>query len=236
MKATRAILANGESIVTEHGPGRCWDSEEVSTFEVEVEPGAFRCSLCGEPITGNDPMPPFPQEADFGSEAAVAQAAETLRGFSPEPWAIVESTPSLIKAGGRIIAQALDPIPHQGIDRMWANARLMAAAPDLLRERDALREENERLKSELEHQSALWQTALGHAAEQQAEVERLRAENETVENAVRTRIAGLERQRDALADALEAFIPAGCTCSDNDCLTARAALRLAGRLPEGEGS
>lgn len=42
-------------------------------------------------------------------------------------------------------------------------------------QRDALAAEVERLRTELQHQSALWQTALGHAAQQDAEIKGLRA-------------------------------------------------------------
>lgn len=63
----------------------------------------------------------------------------------------------------------------------------------------------------------------------QAEVERLKTENETLRRMHLEAEEGLRDQRNALADALEAFASQACTC--NDCLTARAALRLVGRLP-----
>lgn len=51
---------------------------------------------------------------------------------APGPLAVVKSTPALIQdGGGRIIGQALNPVPSIGLDRVWAYARLFAAAPDL---------------------------------------------------------------------------------------------------------
>lgn len=49
MKATRVFTAEGYALTVESGDGRCWDSEEVSDFEVEVEDGTM-CDICEEPI------------------------------------------------------------------------------------------------------------------------------------------------------------------------------------------
>ena len=61
---------------------------------------------------------------------------------TPGPWRTCPNTPSLVQAVGRkgddIIAQAFDPVPYIGIPEMWANARLIAAAPDLLRVLEAI--------------------------------------------------------------------------------------------------
>ena len=55
---------------------------------------------------------------------------------TPGPWRTVENTPSLIEAMHHdqmtFIAQAFQPQGNASIDEMWANARLIAAAPDLL--------------------------------------------------------------------------------------------------------
>lgn len=58
---------------------------------------------------------------------------------TPGPWRVCENAPSLIEADighadglPRTIAQALDPIPHIGDATVNANARLIAAAPELL--------------------------------------------------------------------------------------------------------
>lgn len=58
---------------------------------------------------------------------------------TPGPWQVCVDAPSLIEASighedglMRTIAQALDPIPHIGDKTVNANARLIAAAPELL--------------------------------------------------------------------------------------------------------
>jgi hypothetical protein len=115
---------------------------------------------------------------------------------------------------------------------------------EVLAQRDALRATVAQLRSELAHQSALWQTALGHAAEQQAEVERL--QSQLVHDAAVTleqhcaQVAEIERQRDALADALQglqAWIAGSNILRSRPSLMkaraeADAAPRLVGRLPE----
>lgn len=57
------------------------------------------------------------------------------------PWNVCPNAPSLIEADighedglPRIIAQALDPIPHIGDATVNANARLIAASPRMLAE------------------------------------------------------------------------------------------------------
>lgn len=59
---------------------------------------------------------------------------------TPGPWQVCVDAPSLIEASighedglMRTIAQALDPIPHIGDKTVNANARLIAAAPELLK-------------------------------------------------------------------------------------------------------
>ena len=59
---------------------------------------------------------------------------------TPGPWRVCKNAPSLIEADighadglHRTIAQALDPIPHIGVAAVNANARLISAAPDLLK-------------------------------------------------------------------------------------------------------
>lgn len=60
---------------------------------------------------------------------------------TPGPWNVCENAPSLIEADighedglPRIIAQAFDPIPHIGTATVNANARLIAASPQMLAE------------------------------------------------------------------------------------------------------
>ena len=56
---------------------------------------------------------------------------------TPGPWNICASTPSLIEAAHHnvndvTIAQAFEPQGSASLPEMWANARVIAAAPDLL--------------------------------------------------------------------------------------------------------
>jgi hypothetical protein len=169
---------------------------------------------------------PFPQEPPFESPGAVEQAAETIRGFAPGPWAARAVPVSPVEeCGGTIHAADGTEIAcvwrkreedRKDIPEAAANARLIAAAPDLLRERDELRAE--------------------------------------VANLAEAALAAAD-QRDALADALENLradwadtyceyctahapkketgVPCGRIPHFGDCnrAAAEAALRLAGRLP-----
>lgn len=49
MKARQVALANGRTIITEAGEGRCWDSEEVAAWDIEV-PVETECDICHEEI------------------------------------------------------------------------------------------------------------------------------------------------------------------------------------------
>lgn len=71
---------------------------------------------------------------------------------TPGPWSVCQHSPSMIEANighddglPRIIAQALDPIPHIGDAMVNANARLIASAPELLEALVAARSEIWRL-------------------------------------------------------------------------------------------
>jgi hypothetical protein len=109
-------------------------------------------------MSAHDPVPPFPQEPAFGSREAVEQAAETLRGFTPGPWRYEEhgkGLPLVVRApddrfaSGRLVASipaGYDASPSYAA-QLWTafpdaenNARLIAAAPDLLAEAERLRQ------------------------------------------------------------------------------------------------
>lgn len=86
-----------------------------------------------------------------------------------------------------------NPAPRSLRDRRLAGISEMLLAASEHEEAPA---EVERLRADLRHQAALWQTALGHAAEQDAEIKSLTGE-----------VKALREQRDALADALESIRP-----------------------------
>lgn len=96
----------------------------------------------GRSPRSDESVGPFPQEPAPGSPEAVAQAAETIRGFTPGPWRRREPFHE-VWAGTRHVATC----PYQtnpyhsgkGSDEAAANAALIARAPELLAENERLR-------------------------------------------------------------------------------------------------
>ena len=69
------------------------------------------------------------------------QKSDGQTGHTPGPWQQHGSTPSIIVAEGVDIAQAFCPKGDGSLHECWANARLIAAAPELLAELILAREE-----------------------------------------------------------------------------------------------
>lgn len=74
---------------------------------------------------------------------------------TPGPWKVWENpiawNPAILDSAGNTIATASAPSHERAV----ANARLIASAPDLLAERDALRAQNATLRAALEGLLAL---------------------------------------------------------------------------------
>lgn len=181
----------------------------------------------------DNPIGPLPQEPAAGSPEAEVRAAETIRGFTPGPLTAQQGDPEpcIVLKGSRPVAFVTG----------LGNARLFAAAPDLLRERDALRAENEVLRQNAGHDHE-------ETADLNAEVERLKTEIGCLEDEVelktiaaashREAMDKMGEQRDALADALEKALPElrvrvrHYEASGLDAIeSGMAALKLSGRLP-----
>jgi hypothetical protein len=165
----------------------------------------YPCFCCGVSVRRprpDEPVGPFPSEPAPGSAEAVAQAAETIRGFTSGPWRVEDPLgPGILSivAGPSYPGEWLDiaqvPVECEttGIsaEEAVANARLITAAPDLLAEVVYLRTKTANLQEGIKD----------------------RAESERYWKAAAERaLTGLDRQhalaaegskkRDALADAL----------------------------------
>lgn len=121
------------------------DFEDEQVFrDREVPPGDWRINNPDWPSgegpylvpEDDEPMPPFPQEPAPGSAQAVEVAARTIRGFTPGPWKVVSKPGDMTVGKGSRALAALLGLPDA---EKIANARLMAAAPDLLAENERLR-------------------------------------------------------------------------------------------------
>jgi len=66
---------------------------------------------------------------------------------------------AIIDAQGKIIGEAFEVVGANEKRPCFENAKLWASAPDLLAERDRLREENRRLNEALDGLEAKWQQA-----------------------------------------------------------------------------
>lgn len=151
---------------------------------------------------------PMADERNSREPEATALAAETIRGRMEQL--------------------------RRGAHPESANQQLHDIASDLLRERDALLEENERLRYDLgasqensrrsRDGETYWKDAAQKALSDLDRQHALASEG--------------SRQRDALADALQRYTDSDdfCRCEGEDpscaCCLGEAALRLAGRLPE----
>lgn len=115
----------------------------------------------------------------------------------------------------------------------------MAAAGKAEAERDALQAEVETWEHAAQDYSRQIQTLGDEVNARGAEVARLRGQREAAlqtEGYLNQSISHVERQRDALADALQRYTDSDfCRCEGEDpcaCCLGEAALRLAGRLPQ----
>lgn len=172
------------------------------------------------------------QEPAFGSPEAVALAAEAIQGFTPGPWRA--AYPSRTSNFGARITR-VDNWPAKPLVQIaevhWrypnpaaeANAALIAAAPDLLRERDELlAEKAAREAANAQNAKEVERIAAEVFGECRAELERERADGDPLAytraevNVLRItvaerddEVASLKAQRDALADALEKSVATG---------------------------
>lgn len=135
------------------------------------------CPACEEVIAASDPVGPFPQEPAFGSPEAVEQAAETIQGFTPGPLTAQQGDPEpcIVLKGSRPVAFV------SGL----GNARLFAAAPDLLCERDALRREVAYLKGQRQLDGVAQDRTVASRREVERERDALREENERLQAELR---------------------------------------------------
>lgn len=192
----------------------CPTCSPVLPFPSGLPPAGFQGDW---PHAADDPrtVGPFPQEPALGSPEAVEQAAETIRGFTPGPWAAVPHDPGELRLKRRFWQIGQEHEPNKGVGFAFgeddANARLIASAPDLLAEVERLRAERE---GDAEIRFALNAAGLQASAREEEAL----------------------RQRDTLADALESLLlETGALDAHPPIGRARAvgreALRKAGRLP-----
>jgi hypothetical protein len=219
---------------------------------------------------------PSPVEPPLGSPGAMAQAAETIRRFTPGPWRIEDpmgpETLSVVHGEGGpadwIFIAWVDVCGDDGEvnvtpEEGWANAALIARAPELLAEVERLRPFEsalDELQIEAERIRAQVAAHENYAVRVQATIAQARQEADRLwEDLGRMTVArdvcadlckDTERERDALADALEAEIAeryGGMTIAqfakevgDITLPPSSAprkimdALRACGRLPKGE--
>lgn len=172
-------------------------------------------------------LPARVEDGEAGSPEAVESSAESIRGFTPGPWQCKPISDRLLNhhRGYEIRGPETETyIRDVREDEIDANARLIAAAPDLLAERDHLRRES----SELRRQEG----------ELLLEIERLRGDAAVKRDFVEE-LSRAEWQRDALAEALESLLRSDLLLpSDTKEATIAAArkagwdaLNAAGRLP-----